>query len=75
MSVLFYLMFLEDSYFRAEDALVFFSFVFFNSDVLPFVRFVGKKVLTAEKDRAASKNTEEGRSVRNTCPELFLSSQ
>lgn len=64
---------LEDSYFRAEDALVFFSCICFNSETLQFVKFVVRKVLTAEKDTAASNNTEEVRFVTNTCFEVFVS--
>lgn len=40
---------LEDSYCRAEYALVVFGFICLNSETLQFVKFVGRKVLTAEK--------------------------
>lgn len=61
----------EESCFGADDDLMLFSFICFNSETLQFAQFFGRKRLTA----AASTSTEEGRMVTNTCLELLISLQ
>lgn len=68
---------LEDSYCRAEHALVFFWLHLFEFRNAAVCKVCWEKSTDCRKNKhiAASNNTEEGRVVTNICPELFRNLQ